>query len=71
MWISLVALMRWKSMWRRRSVAGSRCTDFSTAWASSSPAFTVRMWEANASFSICFLIRFSSIARGTESLAPP
>ena len=71
MWISLLALIRWKSMWMTRSVAGSRCTDFSTAWLSSPSTLTVRIWAANASFSICFLIRFSSRERGIGSLLPP
>ena len=70
-WISLLALIRWKSMWMTRSVAGSRCTDFSTAWLSSPSTATVRMWEANASFSICFLIRCSSSESGTGSWPPP
>ena len=71
MWISLSALIRWKSIWARWFVAGSRCTDFSTAWLSSPPVFTVRMWAANASFASWRLMRFSSIEIATASLPPP
>ena len=58
-------------MWSTRSVMGSRCTDFSTTWASTPSTFTVRMCEANASFSTCFFSRFSSIEMGTESRPAP